>query len=164
MVCPSKSYYRPQRSWGKVIFSQASVILFTGGKYLGRYPPDQVHPTGTRYTPPPQTRYTPLGSGTSPGPGTPPWTRYTPQDQVPPWTRYTPSGTRYPFDQVPPRTRYPPEIRATGGRYASYWNAFLLQKMTLITQQWRVLRRVSNSLHFHVVLSKILPNNRFKLD
>ena len=24
-------YYRPQRSWGKVIFSQASVILFTGG-------------------------------------------------------------------------------------------------------------------------------------
>ena len=24
------SYYRPQRSWGKVIFSQASVILFTG--------------------------------------------------------------------------------------------------------------------------------------
>ena len=27
----SKSYYRPQRSWGKVIFSQASVILSTGG-------------------------------------------------------------------------------------------------------------------------------------
>ena len=25
------SYYRPQRSWGKVIFSQASVILSTGG-------------------------------------------------------------------------------------------------------------------------------------
>ena len=24
-------YYRPQRSWGKVIFSQASVILSTGG-------------------------------------------------------------------------------------------------------------------------------------
>ena len=24
-------YYRPQRSWGKVIFSQACVILFTGG-------------------------------------------------------------------------------------------------------------------------------------
>ena len=23
-------YYRPQRSWGKVIFSQAAVILFTG--------------------------------------------------------------------------------------------------------------------------------------
>ena len=26
--------YRPQRSWGKVIFSQASVILFTGGGCL----------------------------------------------------------------------------------------------------------------------------------
>ena len=25
-------YYRPQRSWGKVIFSQASVILLTGGR------------------------------------------------------------------------------------------------------------------------------------
>ena len=25
------TYYRPQRSWGKVIFSQASVILLTGG-------------------------------------------------------------------------------------------------------------------------------------
>ena len=24
-------YYRPQRSWGKVMFSQACVILFTGG-------------------------------------------------------------------------------------------------------------------------------------
>ena len=24
-------YYRPQRSWGKVIFSQVSVILFMGG-------------------------------------------------------------------------------------------------------------------------------------
>ena len=27
-------YYRPQRSWGKVIFSQASVILLTGGCFL----------------------------------------------------------------------------------------------------------------------------------
>ena len=53
--------YRPQRSWGKVIFSQASVILSKGGmgEYLGRYtsrtrytPQDQVHPL-------PQTRYTP---------------------------------------------------------------------------------------------------------
>ena len=28
------SYYRPQQSWGKVIFSQVSVILFTGGVCL----------------------------------------------------------------------------------------------------------------------------------
>ena len=45
------NFYRPQRSWGKVMFLQVCVILFTGGEYL------------TRYTPRP---------GTSPGPGTPP--------------------------------------------------------------------------------------------
>ena len=27
----SNIFYRPQRSWGKAIFSQASVILSTGG-------------------------------------------------------------------------------------------------------------------------------------
>ena len=75
-------------------------------------PPDQVHPPGTRYPPgpgtPPPTRYTPQIRYTPPGPGTPP------PDQVPP------------RDQVhPPRTR---EIRSTRGRYASYWNAFLLEK------------------------------------
>ena len=31
-----KVYYRPQRSWGKVIFSQASVILLTGGGVCSR--------------------------------------------------------------------------------------------------------------------------------
>ena len=52
--------YRPQRSWGKVIFSQASVILSTGGEYLDRYTPrDQLHPPRTRYT-------HPLGPGTPP--------------------------------------------------------------------------------------------------
>ena len=30
-------YYRPQRSCGKVIFSQASVILFTGGGVLSQH-------------------------------------------------------------------------------------------------------------------------------
>ena len=92
------AYYRPQRSWGKVIFSQASVILSTGGSTWAGTPP------GTRYNPP-RTRYTPPG------------TRYTPWDQV---------HTPVPPDQTPP----PPssacrEIRATSGRYASYWIAFL---------------------------------------
>ena len=38
-------YYRPQRSWGKVMFLQASVILLTGGGgglpqcILGYHPP-----------------------------------------------------------------------------------------------------------------------------
>ena len=31
-ICHSPNIYRPQRSWGKVIFSQASVILLTGGE------------------------------------------------------------------------------------------------------------------------------------
>ena len=148
----SSYFYRPQRSWGKVMFLQVCVILFTGGgstwpgtPYGTRYPPgpgtphNQVHPPGTRYTPP-RTRYTPLG------PGTPPGTRYTPQDQVLPPDQLHPlePGTHqiHPPDQVhpppdqvnhprTPSTRYPPrgtacwEIRSTRGRYASYWNAIL---------------------------------------
>ena len=56
-------------------------------------PQDQVHPQ-TRYTP--RTRYLP-GSGTPPGPGAPPLDQVHPPDQVhtprpgtPPGTRYTP--------------------------------------------------------------------------
>ena len=72
----TRDYYRPQRSWSKVIFS-----VHRGGGVPGQVPPrDQVHP---------------------PGPGTPPGTRYTPGSCAC-W-----------------------EIRATSGRYASYWNAFL---------------------------------------
>ena len=68
-------------------------------------PPDQVLPPGPGT---PQTRYIPR-AGTPPRPGTPP-ARYTPQ------TRYTP-----PRDQV-----HPPRYGHCCGRYASYWNAFLL--------------------------------------
>ena len=52
---------------------------------------------------------------------------YPPGPGIPPRTRYTPLGTRY----APPGPGTPPvssacwEIRATSGRYASYWNAFL---------------------------------------
>ena len=63
-------YYRPQRSWGKVMFLQVCVILFTGGEYLPRYPPGP----GT-----PQTRY-------------PPGTRYTPTDQAHPPDQVHPPG------------------------------------------------------------------------
>ena len=57
-------YYRPQRSWGKVIFSKACVILFTGegvhgpggvpgpGGFLVRGVPG---PGGSWWTPPPAT-------------------------------------------------------------------------------------------------------------
>ena len=138
-------YYRPQRSWGKVMLLQVSVILLTGESTWhpletwsrpprpGTPPRDQVHPPGAD---------TPPRPGTPPGPGTLPRTRYTPlgpgtspQDQVhPPGTRYTPLRTRYPPpgpgtppDQVhPPRCRACWEIRSMSGRYASYWNAILL--------------------------------------
>ena len=121
-------YYRPQRSWGKVMFLQASVILLTGGEYLTRYTPpgtrytppgpgtpprdqvhppwDQVHPPWDQVPPrdqvhPPRTRYTPPGPGTPPlGPGNPP---VPPLGQVhPPGTRYPPRPGTPPRDQVPP--------------------------------------------------------------
>ena len=127
------SCYRPQRSWGKVMFLQASVILLTGRgstwhtpqtRYTpwSRHPPrDQVPPTGTRYPPgpgtPPGTRYIPRDQvhpwpGTLPGPGTPPRTRYTPRDQVrPPRTRYT--------HPVPPGPGTPPNAEHAG-RYGQW--------------------------------------------
>ena len=114
------AFYHPQRSWGKVIFSQASVILSTGGgEYLGRYTPPRTRcPPGTRC--PPQTRHTPR-------PGTPPWDQVphrpgTHPDQYTPWDEVHP-----PWDQVPPWSSACREIRATSGRYSSYWNAFLFQ-------------------------------------
>ena len=95
--------------WGKVIFSVACVknSVHGGGKYLGRYtpragtPPRQVHPPG-RYNPTPhQVHPQPLG-------------------------RYITSPT--PWAGTPPRSNACWEIRATSGRYASYWNAFLFSR------------------------------------
>ena len=51
------SHYRPQRSWGKVIFSQASVILSTGGSasvHAGiPLPPTRHHASGDQADNPP---------------------------------------------------------------------------------------------------------------
>ena len=103
-------FYRPQRSWAKVIFSQACVKNSVHGEGEGvclsacwdTPPQDQAHPPGPgTHTPrdqahtPPGTRHThPLGPGTHPhdqappGPGT-----HTPWDQAhPPRTRHTPPG------------------------------------------------------------------------
>ena len=74
--------YRPQRSWDKVMFLQASVILSTGGVCLSvcwdtTTPPEQTPP----WTTPPQSRHPPFEQ-------TPPWSRHpqrpTPPDQTPP--------------------------------------------------------------------------------
>ena len=114
-------FYRPQRSWAKVIFSQACVknsVHRRGGGCLPQCMLGYTTPPGPGHTPPeqtpPQTRHPP-GSRHSLGPGT----HLPPLGADPPQTRHT------------PRSRHPPReadcnIRSTSGRYASYWNAFLL--------------------------------------
>ena len=96
----------------KVMFLHVSVILFTRGGL-------------------PQCML-----GYSPGPGTPP------QDQAPPGSRHPPEHTppeqtpqsRPPGTRPPPPSRHPqgadthPRVGYCCGRYASYWNAFLLEK------------------------------------
>ena len=116
------------------------------------HPWDQVHPLGPGT--PPRTRYTPRDQVHLPwdqihprGLGIPPGNRYTPWDQVHPLrTRYTPQDHVHSRDQVHPRdqVQHPRDkvhpLRAvhagrygpTSGRYASYWNAFLLGIVTLI--------------------------------
>ena len=93
-------FYRMQRSWGKVIFSEECVknSVHRGDRSHGT-PPRQAHPPG---------RYTPAG-------------RYTP-GQVHPRRQVHPPG-RYTPRQVHPPGRYTPW--SMSGRYASYWNAFL---------------------------------------
>ena len=46
-------------------------------------------------------------------------------DTTPPGSR-TPKKEAPPRRQTPPKRRYPPGIRSMSGRYASYWNAYLL--------------------------------------
>ena len=137
-----------------LVWSRGAVSCLVPGGYLADTPRDQPPLPRTRHPPrsdPPQTRH-PLGpdpprtrhppdqtppsirhpprSDTPLGPDTPPMTRHPPvpdtpldqtppQDQTPPWTRHPP-GTRHPSRAADS------EIRSTSGRYASYWNAFLL--------------------------------------
>ena len=70
---------------------------------LGPGTPQEQTPPGTRHPPPP-------GADTPPGPG------------IPPGSRQPPPGADAPPDQAPP----PREDGCRCGRYASYWNAFLL--------------------------------------
>ena len=93
----ANSFYRPQRSWGKVMFSQACVILFTGGCLpqcmLGYHtPPRSRHPPGADT---PQSRHTA-------------WSRHPPQEQTPP-------GEHTPPEQTPP-----PPGAEHAGRYGQH--------------------------------------------
>ena len=96
-------HYSPQRSWGKVMFLQASVILLTGGVCLSacwdtpqeqtphwsKHPQEQTsHPPGSRHTP--RSR--------------------SPQEQTPPGSRH-PREQTSPWEQTPPRSRHPPGSR-----------------------------------------------------
>ena len=103
-----KNNYHPQRSWGKVMFLQASVILLTGGEG-GYSPPEQTPP---------------------PGADTPPGSSRHPLRSKPPQSRHPPPGAAdTPLGADTPRSRHLPraccQIRSTRERYASYWNAIL---------------------------------------
>ena len=123
----------------KVMFLHVSVILFTGGGlWAGRTPPwtGRTPRTGRTPTPPPLGRENPPGrqeppqAGRTPRQGrTPPGQGEPPPDQAdppPPWTRQNPQIRHtHPGPGRPPREA-DSRIRSTSGRYASYWNAFLL--------------------------------------
>ena len=103
----SMFYYRPQRSWGKVIFSQASVILLTEGGVSDQAdtpPQDQVHHPWAE-TPPPLGRHTPQVRH-SPRSDTHPPRSDTSQVRHPPRTKYTPLRL-----STTPRTKYTPPPR-----------------------------------------------------
>ena len=103
--------YRPQRSCGKVMFLHLSVILSTGWVSAipsGQTPP-WAHPPGTHT----------LGTH-SPG-------KQPPAQCMLGYTTTLPSAC---WDTPPCPVHA--GIRSTSGRYASYWNAFLFYKWTLI--------------------------------
>ena len=89
-----------------------SVCLSTGGVSASVHagiPPRTRHPPGSRHPPRP-------GNPTSPPDQAPPRPGTPPDQETPP----------SPPDQAPPPPEADCSIRLTSGRYASYWNAFLL--------------------------------------
>ena len=95
----------------------------------GAHPPDQTHPPGSRHPPSPGSR--------PPRADTPPEAD-TPSSRHPP--EQTPPRSRHPPEQTPPRSRHPrpdtsPGIRSMSGRYASYWNAFMLTVLSMLLRR-----------------------------
>ena len=143
----------------KVMFLQASVILSTGGGVSdsvhvgipppGADPPRSRHPPQEADPPKKQTSPTisrhPPRSRPSPRSRHPPKKQTPPMKQIPPRSRHPPKNQTPPQKQTPPeadtppRTRHPPHeadigARSMSGRYASYWNAFLLLVMFVVTK------------------------------
>ena len=117
--------YRPQRSCGRVMFSQASVILFTGGG-VADPPPADTTPAqcmlGYTHTP------LPLPSAC--------WDAHPPPGQTPPCPVH--SGIHPPCPVhagIHPPSPHPSASHCSG-RYASYWNAFLFL-FCLLTSELR---------------------------
>ena len=155
-------FYRPQRSWAKVMFLQASVILSTGGgggSLAGRTPPARRHPP---------SKETPLAGRTPPSRETPgketplPLPHPSPQQGDPPPSprvRRTPRSGRTP-QQVDPQQGDPPGrqnpptgIRSMSGWYAYHWNAFLCKNVfALLPPANEVCGRVM-FLHMSLILS-----------
>ena len=98
------NYYRPQRSYGKVIFSQASVShsVHRGGCLADTLPRQTTH----RQTPPADIH-----------PDRHP--------QADTHRRHPPRQTHTPGRHPPPADTPLPADGYCCGRYASYWNAFL---------------------------------------
>ena len=94
--------YCPQHSCGKVMFSQASVILFTGGCL-------------------PQCIL-----GYTPQAGTPPWASTAPWAGTPPGQAHH-AGQVHTQAGTHPPNRYTLHDGHCSRWYASYWNAFLFQ-------------------------------------
>ena len=150
-LLPSATKFRRLCFYRHLSVHSGGGSTWPGAPPRSRHPPDQVHPRDQVHptrADPPRTRYTP-------GPGTAPWTRYTPSepgtppnqvhppDQVhPPGPGTHPPGADTPRDQVhpldqvhppdqvlPPRDQvhHPPLPRYSHccGQYASHWNAFL---------------------------------------
>ena len=107
-------YCRPQTKFAKVMFLHLSVILFTGGGGVWLSACWNTHPPGSRHLPRADIPWeqTPLEQTPLPGAGTPLLGADTPV-------------------KTPPLRSACWEIRATSGRYASYWNAFLLCEVNI---------------------------------
>ena len=128
-------FYRPQRSWAKVMFLQACVCPQGGrGVCLSACwdtpRPDTLQPGTPLDQAPPQTRHKPIPRTRHhppPGPGTPsPRTSAPPGQGTPPGPGPPGADTPPPGPGTPPPREADCSIRLTSGRYASYWNAFLL--------------------------------------
>ena len=89
-----------------------------------------------------------------------PQIRHPPQEQTPPQSRHPPGSRHHPRADNPPQeqTLPPPDtdydIRSMSGRYASYWNAFLLYESSQDEKILHVKNKPKKS--FPIDLIKVL--------